>query len=68
MSVCTVISIIVRIEGFVSAIELPKTETAVNKTSHTKNTNVKKKIKIKINFKALLGSGKKLVAKQTLLY
>ena len=55
-------------EGFVSLTELPKTEIEVNKTSHTKNTNVKKKIKVKISFIALLGSGKKLVAKQALLY
>ena len=55
-------------EGFDSAIELPKTEIAVNKTSHTKKTNAKNKIKIRIGFKTLLGSGKKLVAKQTQLY
>ena len=68
MLICLVISIIVRMEGFDSAIELSKTEIAVNKTSHTKKTNVKNKIKIKISFKALLGSGQKLVAKQTPLY
>ena len=68
MLICTVISIIVRMEGFNSAIELLKTEIVVNKTSHTKKTNAKNKIKIRIGFKTLLGSDKKLVLKQTQFY